>query len=386
MLLGRLFGSPRRAAVSLAVLAFAVRAIAVLAVFENRFYLSDEQGFFNEAALVAAGRWLGSNTALPPGEVYFLAAGLALGLDVLGLRLVQAALGALAVAVAVRLSSRLFGLRTGLLAGTAMALYPYLLYLAGVFTTQNQVIPLLLIFVYCLYRRQDGGGRRWLIGGGLALGGAGCFMVPVFATAPVLGVWHALRMPPLARGIRDALLLTVVTAGVLVPVTYRNYELDRRLMFVSAMDGRVLLGAEPAERPTGDTGPVPRAHTDMAQARAMWLAPGLYLNDPTAGRLGLLLAGLISGPVLLFALLGAVLFLRRFALLFPFYALPAVLTVVFASFHTTLRYRLTVEPFLLILAAAAVIRLLWPWRLGGRIGSRLASRSSDPSLTQGVAS
>jgi 4-amino-4-deoxy-L-arabinose transferase-like glycosyltransferase len=77
-----------------------------------------------------------------------------------------------------------------------MALYPYLLYLAGVFTTQNQVILLLLLFVYCLYRRQDGGGRRWLIGGGLALGGAGCFMVPVFATAPVLGVWHALRMSP----------------------------------------------------------------------------------------------------------------------------------------------------------------------------------------------
>ena len=117
MLLGRLFGSPRRAAVSLAVLAFAVRAIAVLAVFENRFYLGDEQGFFSEAAHVAAGRWLGSNTALPPGEVYFLAAGLALGLDLLGLRLVQAALGAVAVAVVVRLSSRLFGLRTGLFAG-----------------------------------------------------------------------------------------------------------------------------------------------------------------------------------------------------------------------------------------------------------------------------
>lgn len=386
MLLERLFGSPRRAAVSLAVLAFAVRAIAVLAVFENRLYLGDEQGFFSEAAIVAAGRWLGSNTALPPGEVYFLAAGLALGLDVLGLRLVQAALGALAVAVTVRLCSRLFGLRTGLFAGTGMALYPYLLYLTGVFTTQNQVIPLLLLLVYCLYRRQDGGGRRWLIGGGLALGGAGCFMVPVFATAPFLAVWHALRMHPLGRGMRDALLLTVVTAAVLVPVTYRNYELDGRLMFVASMPGAALPHAGGVVRPSGEPGLAPPSHADVARARAMWLTPGLYLNDPTTGRVGLLLAGLISGPVLLFALLGAALFLRRFALLFPFYALPAVLTVVFASFHTTLRYRLTVEPFLLILAAAAVIRLLWPWHLGGRIGSRLASRSSDPSLTQGVAS
>jgi hypothetical protein len=386
MLLGRLFGSPRRAAVSLAVMAFALRAIAVLTVFENRFYLGDEQGFFSEAARMAAGRWLGTNTALPPGEVYFLAAGLALGLDMLGLRLVQAALGGLAVAVTVRLSSRLFGLRAGLFAGTAMALYPYFLYLAGVFTTQNQVIPLLLLLVYCLYRRQDGGGRRWLIGGGLALASAGCFMVPVFATAPFLAGWHALRMRRLGRGIRDALLLTVVTTAVLVPVTYRNYEIDRRLMFVSTMTGRALPGTGHVEGPAGEPGVVPPSHTDMGRARAMWLTPGLYLNDPAVGRVGLLLAALISGPVLLFALLGGTLFLRRFALLFPFYALPAVLTVVFASFHTTLRYRLTVEPFLLILAAAAIIRLLWPWHLGGRIGSRLASRSSDPSLTQGVAS
>ncbi len=386
MLWGRLFGSARRAAVSLGLIAIAVRAAVVLTAFGSGFTFRDEHDFFSEAGLMAAGRWLGSNTSLPPGEVYFLAAGLALGLDATGLRLVQALLGGLAVAMTVRLSSRLFGLRTGIAAGAGLALYPYLVYLTGIFSTQNQVILLLLVLVYALYRRQDGGGRRWVLGGGLALAAAGCFMVPVFFTAPFLAAWHALRMRPLRRGILDASLLAVLVLAILVPITYRNFEIDRRLMFVAAVDGRILCTHGPGEHTSAASGIAHGVEEGILRARTMWLGPGLGLEDPSASAMGWVAAGLVSGPVLLFAILGAVLFLRRFPLLFPFYALPVVLTLVFMVFRTTSRYRLTVEPFLLILAMAAVIRLLWPWHLGGRIGSRLASRSSDPSLTQGVAS
>lgn len=69
-------------------------------------------------------------------------------------------------------------------------------------------------------------------------------------------------------------------------------------------------------------------------------------------------------------------FWRRMGALFPFYAVPWVLTATFAVFHTTVRYRLTFEPLLIGLAVALVLKIVRPRALGW-VGSGLDPGPGD---------
>ena len=391
--------SPVRLALWITALALVVRVAAVLVVFGDHFYFSDERNYFAEAQRMVAGNWLGTTDWYAPGVVYFMALGQAIGLHLTGLRIAQAVLGAFAAGLSVLLGFRLFGRRTALAAGVVVALYPYLAYLAGVFYAQNAVIPILLLLLYALYRRQDGGGAWWLVLAGVCWGVGGLFMVPFLLTAPFLAVWHLLRMGNARRGIGDAVLLTVVTILTLVPVTVRNYALEHRFVFIAAMGQRSFYWAnnpdiDPRSRDIERWKEVnfdrvkqeqlargwTRAQIDSAlQSRAldyvrthprvfvsnylyragnMWdVRPKPFTQNAHTGGWKFLVAAVTSAPVIFFGLLGLLFFLPRFGELFPFYAVPVVFTAVFSLFQTTVRYRLTFEPLLILLAVAAVLRL-----------------------------
>ncbi|NNF05199.1 MAG: hypothetical protein HKN21_00430, partial [Candidatus Eisenbacteria bacterium] len=228
---------------ALTLLALFIRLAVVLAVFDDRPYFNDEINYFAEAERMLDGAWLGTTTWYAPGPVFFISSGMALGLDRTGLRMAQAVLGALTVFLAAYLAGGLFGRKVGLLVGLVACFYPYLLYIPGVFYSQNQVIPLLLLVVVSLYKRQSGGGIRWLVAAGLSWGVAACFMVPALLTAPPLALWHWFRMRNRSQGFRDAVLLGLVTVLALVPVTIRNYQLDGKFVFIAAMGGRAFYWA-----------------------------------------------------------------------------------------------------------------------------------------------
>jgi len=384
----------------LVALAFVVRAAVVLVVFEDRAYFSDERNYFAEAERLAAGNWLGESTHAAPGVRYFMAVGMKLGLDRTGLRLAQALLGALAVALTYGLARRLFGGPAALLAGAVMAVYPLLLYITGVFYAQNAAIPLLLLVLVALYRRQAGGGLGWLALAGLGWGLGIQFMVPLALTAPPLALWHWFRMPTRGRGFRDAVILGGLTVLLLVPVTIRNYVLEDKFVFVAGMGGRALYWANNPDVDPRDRDPdrwieinITRVEAErerrgwthaqvdsaltarakqairrdpvwflgnaLERARQMWEpAPRPFTRNEHTSRSRRLVAAVSAGPAILLGLLGAVLFLRRFRELFPLYAVPLVLTAGFSAFHTTVRYRLTFEPIILIFAAAALVALV----------------------------
>jgi hypothetical protein len=418
---------PMRAALIVFLLALAVRVVFVHFVFKNQFYFSDERTYFLQADEVASGRWLGTNTITPPGPLYFIAAGRALGLGIAGLRIVQAVLGAAGAGLTVLLGAVVLGPVVGTLAGLGVAFYPYLAYLSGVFYTQNQVIPLLLFLLFALYRRQAGAGRGWVVGGGAALGLGGIFMVPLFLVAPFVAVWHGLRVRPLRRGFLDVVVLTAVTLLMLVPVTLRNYALDHRFVFVSSMGASSFYGSnnpridarsrdadrwieinkvevkEEQERMGWTDAQLDSALTARAwsyirhqpgralrmylyRLENMWaFKPHPWTSNAHTGSRQFLVAALTSGPVIVLALVGMLVFLRFFGRLFPLYAVPAVLTLGFSLFNTTVRYRLTFEPLLLIFAAGLVVWVFARGRLGGVLNpAPVRAPSEAPAPAGGV--
>ena len=396
----------RRVALAVAGAAVLTRVLFQIAVFEDRTYFNDERNYLAEAERVAAGEVWGTQARYPPGPVYFMAAGLAAGLDLRGLRVAQAVLGGVAAGLVVVLGTMLFGPATGALAGAATALYPYLNYVSGVLYVQNQVIPLLLFLLLALYRRQEGGGAGWVGGAGAALGVAGNFMPPMFLVAPAVAIWHGLRVRPLRRGAMDVVLLTAVTVATLVPVTIRNYRHEHRFIFVSSHGAGSLYWAnnpdvDPLSRDADrwvkrnvedrkreqaeegwsnaqmDSALVARALAFMRdepgrflrnyflRLAVMWSpVPRPWTENAHTGGGEYLIAAASSAPAILLGLAGMIAFARDWRRLFPIFAIPLLLTAVFSLFHTTVRYRLTFEPLLLLLGAAIVVR--WLARARGR--------------------
>jgi hypothetical protein len=76
------------------------------------------------------------------------------------------------------------------------------------------------------------------------------------------------------------------------------------------------------------------------------------------------------GPALTLAVLGAWLYRTRWRRLLPIYALMGYFTLVHMVTISSLRYRLPLEPFLLIIAAGALAFL--SRRLGAALSSRTA--------------
>jgi hypothetical protein len=67
----------------------------------------------------------------------------------------------------------------------------------------------------------------------------------------------------------------------------------------------------------------------------------------------------------------------------PMLAFAAYLTLVNMVFVASLRYRLPIEPFMIVLAATAVVRIAGRWPTGQALLARLgASRQPTPVLTE----
>jgi hypothetical protein len=211
----------------------------------------------------------------------------------------------------------------------------------------------------------------------------------------------------------DVILLTAVTVLMLVPVTMRNFVLEDRFILVATHGAGGLYWAnnpqaDPLSRDVErwgelyvhqvseemaakgwteaqkDSALVARARAFMREhpgrflrnyfirAAVMWSpVPRPWTQNEHTGRRQFLVAGLTAGPVLVLALLGVVVGRRRWWELAPFWILPVVLTLVFALFNTTVRYRLTFEPLLILLAASWVVALgRRSFGLSSRAGSR----------------
>jgi 4-amino-4-deoxy-L-arabinose transferase-like glycosyltransferase len=232
-------------ALGLFLLALGIRLAFVLTL-EDRLYWPDEVEFNNVAMGLISGQGYQSdafrgNPILP----FFLAGSYKIfGYSYIPPRIFQCFIGSLTVLMMFTLARRLYGRWTSLLAGLALAVFPSLVYTAGVFYVDCLFTFLIVLTVYLLSVNppSDGFRRMGLITvSGIALG-ITVLCRPIFLAYLPFTVLFILfsygeNWP---RRIAYALVMASMAFLTIMPWTLRNYARYDRLLLVSTGSGLFL--------------------------------------------------------------------------------------------------------------------------------------------------
>lgn len=237
---------------ALVVLGAAVRIASVLATRDMR--LVDDPADYHRLGLsLAHGRGFGDTVLAagggptsfrPPLYPLFLGAVYRVtGDSVLAARLLQAMLGAVAVALIGWIAYRLAGRTVALLATGIAAVYPPLVLVGSSLLSESLSLPLELAGVAAALEYRRDHQRRWLVLAGVA-GGLGVLARPVsavFVLAFAFLVWD--RRPRLSlRALAAPVAVGIVAIVTVVPWLVRDYARFDRFVPVSTLDGFVVAG------------------------------------------------------------------------------------------------------------------------------------------------
>lgn len=311
---------------------------------------------------------------------------------ILPIRLAQAWLLALQVFLVGMLAWRLFGSgRAALIAALMAAIYPSLLFYQGLLLTETLFTTLLLAGLAALYWWRDRGYGldRALIICGVCLTAAVMtkatltFLVPFIVGALPL----AERKPAIA--VRAFVVSSTIYVALMAPWWVRNYVLFETFVpFSTSASANLYLGNNPKNPHAGidwsadvDQEVVARVaaiQDEIARSRAFsGLAWGYIRAEPAAfleraGRKFLRFWNIVPNakeyrswfywtvsaasfaPVLVLAVLCAFGWRRQAALFAPIYLLIGYFTLLHVVTIASLRYRLPIEPLLIVMAAGPI--------------------------------
>ncbi len=335
-----------------------------------------------------------SGVGAPPMQSFVILVGLIVGGGgIWGAKLIMALFGAGTAALTSLLGNRLFGGRAAVVAGLVCAVYPLLLFINNTLFPQTLAAFLLLLLILALVP-PEGYSRRRVLGGGLALG-ALILTVPAFAPlSPMFALWVLLGARRMgsswARAVGMVVLLALGASVVVLPWTVRTSLRYREFILVSACSAIPLwdgnLGVYPMMY-VKELRPLSPQQRDAFLRKIAWAR---MTKDPadTAGRIGTkfvqffglwdrqlkstrwskfgykVLGAATSAPVLLGALWGSRRALRRNPHVAWILATVLLTAALYAVFLAKIRYRLSVEPLIMVLAAAAL-----PVRPGEGVGN-----------------
>lgn len=299
-------------------------------------------------------------------------------------RLVMAVLSAAACLAVMRLARRVFDARVALLTGLLMAVYPKLVYYAGAIVTENLYILLLALALWALVAgREAGGWWRWATAGGL-LGLATLCRSALLAFPPVACLWVVVARPRW-RSVAEGALVALGFAAVMSPWWIRNAGFHGRFIPATTEGGLTFWvcnrrgadgGGHVDYRPVrGEFEGLGEAEIDrrfyrlgLAEARAapgnfarllgakfirFW-RPWPHASEPSVGPGKAALAGATFIPLIVLAIWGAVASRAQWRPLSLIYLLFAYYTALHMVFMAVTRYRLPLEPYLMMLAASAL--------------------------------
>jgi len=239
---GAAAGSPvalwRRAAIVF-VVALVVRLLHLSQLRRAPFFsllVGDARAYDAWARRLAAGDWLGSEVFYQaPLYPHLLGAWYALvGPGTLGVRLLQAALGALACALVTLAAGRLFGRAAGLAAGLLLALHAPAIFFDALLqkaALDVLLVALLLLLVALLIERVGAARSFWT---GAALGLLALSRENALVLLPVLLIWLGSRG---RRALAPVLLFAAGVAAVLAPVALRNQLVGGELQVTTSQLG-----------------------------------------------------------------------------------------------------------------------------------------------------
>jgi 4-amino-4-deoxy-L-arabinose transferase-like glycosyltransferase len=186
---------------------------------------------------------LGSDTYHPPGYYYFLAAIYAVaGHRYWVVRLAQALMDTCTCLLLYHVGRRIAGEPVGLLSAALAAIYPPFIMYTGLLLTETLSMFLLVAAVLLAFRSVEERPWQWamLAGAGVLLGWAALTRSILLVMAPVILLWLvvlARGWPGWATALRCAALLVLPIVLVIAPVTVRNYQLHHRLILISTNGG-----------------------------------------------------------------------------------------------------------------------------------------------------
>jgi len=318
------------------------------------------------------------------------------GYSLLLARLLQALIGALAVAATALAARSVFGRRVAVLTGLGMALYPHLVYFGAWLIAEALYLALLALTVCIAVRLQSHPSRMGFAALGVTLGLATLTKPATLMLLPLALCWAWIAPPPRATEPRLVQCLLVLTLAVItvVPWTVRNYLIFGAFVPVSTNGGYTFYGANNPQAFGGHREGFPPPLTGFTEAEAEreyyrraveWIVrhPGdfsrlalrklMRLFSPLSVAsyeqdYPLSLAGLVRGAYTAFltlALMGALWSLPRWRQVAIFYALILRVLLGTVLFYGDARYTLPMVPALVIFASVALVRVhdrLRAWR------------------------
>jgi 4-amino-4-deoxy-L-arabinose transferase-like glycosyltransferase len=347
--------------------------------------------------LVAGRGFSGASFYYPPGSdvptafwdaLYplFLAGIYAIaGHSVPAVRAVQALLGAGAVGLTYVVGARLGGRTAGLLAAAISALYPFFIYYSGQLLTETLFMTLILSVFGAALALERFGGNWWALALGALSGLAALCRAEAFPFGLALIAWTACRAGATREGrILVAAIAVAALAAVMAPWVIRNQRTFGAPILTTTKAGYNLYKYYHPQMTADQTvRTVPFPDLDglsEPQREAVMRTEGLRFMAQDPARTGWFMANKLA---LLFKLTPsnevnrkyATVSLLSYGALLPFMALgfvlavragwrfaPVVAYVVFGiatkvAVFAGIRLRMQIEPFLIILAALAIVRV-----------------------------
>lgn len=259
---------PRGAAADAAVIfavAFGLRLIHVWQMLGSLFFaalMGDARGYDRWASEIAAGDWLGRDVFYQaPLYPYFLGAIYSLfGRDLLIVRLVQAAIGALSCVALGYAARRLIGRHAGLVAGLMLASYPPAIFFDGLIQKSVLDVFFVSLSLAVIAALSDGAGRpRLWIALGVTLGALSLTRENALVLVVVVLAWSVWMgrgtgapgtdssAPPHAARAMPVVAVLAGLAIVLTPVIVRNYHVGGGFYLTTSQFGsNLFIGNNPS--------------------------------------------------------------------------------------------------------------------------------------------
>ncbi len=386
---------------SIFVAALLIRGVFILTL-QNGFYLPDSLAYSTAAINLTTDGEFGETYRRPPAYPVFLAGIYTVfGQHILAIRIVQALIGAfLAVGIAI-MGQRIGGEGVGVLAGILWSIYPLGVFIAGLVYPVSLATMFLACAILCLLPNSSqelSPGRAVL--GGVLLGLAALTKPVILVTAAAVMLWLMYWERP-----RRLLLVSLLLFGLalsLVPWTVRNFYVHGRIVAVEprltehlpAMGntqeaGRANKKIEEILRHPGDFAAhfskeflhFWQLYPDRVSMSKQGMREKAYQKDSRIVRKTILgtnwttLVSILSvGPLFFFAIIGTgAMWLgeEKRRALSMLYALILSFAIGYSIFFTQMRYRIPIEPYIIILSAYG-LKEMWA-ALASRSMSRIAT-------------
>lgn len=332
----------------------------------------------------------GSSTFRPPLYPLFLAAVYTLfGHSYVAVRFFQALMGVATCLMIYALGRTLFDERAAWVSGMMGVVYPYFIFFSGVLMVETLFVLLVVLVGWLAFRMKRRSSWMGLVGLGVGLGLAVLCKPTALVFFLCVVIWYAVASREESKPWGEVLvrlgIVSVVMVGTILPWTIRNYRVSGHVVWVASNAGiNLVVGSHPEATGVYDgydyegyvdrmaPGVEDQVERDRAALReglrllvgdpwrsirlawakllAFW---GFYPED--AGRMEKWIGLCSYGPVLGLALWGMYVGRDRWRDGLLFYLFFAAFSLVHMVFFGHVRFRLPMDPFLIVLAGGGLV-------------------------------